>query len=108
MPIFEIGALSIDFSQRRVRVGGRDIDLTPQEFRLVYQLALHQGRVLMHEDLLQRIWGDGYQGQTEVLHTTVARLRRKLEEDPARPRYILTTRGVGYFLAKVAPTTRVV
>jgi DNA-binding response OmpR family regulator len=62
----------------------------------------------MHEDILQRIWGDGYQGQTEVLHTTVARLRRKLEEDPARPRYILTTRGVGYFLAKVAPTTRVV
>ena len=92
------GDLAIDFAQHRVMVGGRDVRLTPSEYKLLYHLALNAGRVLVHEELLQRVWGRGYAGETDLLHSAVRRLRRKLEPDQAAPRYVLTARGVGYWL----------
>src|SRR5919108_468620 len=98
-PVFVNGKLAIDFAARRIIVGGREVRLTPTEYRLLYHLALNAGRVLVHEELLRRVWGPGYEGQPAVLHTTVRRLRRKLEPDPAAPRYVLARRGLGYLLA---------
>jgi DNA-binding response OmpR family regulator len=97
------GDLAIDFGQRRVSVGGREVRLSPSEYKLLHQLALHAGRILVQEELLQRVWGRGYGGETELLHSAVRRLRRKIEPDPAEPRYVLTARGVGYWLANPGP-----
>ena len=98
--LFEADGLRIDFGQRRVSVGGRDVELTASEYRLLSQLALNAGRVLVQDELLRRVWGSGYEGASELLHTAIRRLRRKIESDPARPRYVLTKRGIGYFVPK--------
>ena len=102
-PPFASGGLAIDFAARRIIVGGREVQLTPTEYRLLHHLAANAGRVLVHEELLRRVWGPGYEGQPAVLHTTVRRLRRKLEPDPAAPRYVLARRGLGYTLAAPSP-----
>jgi two-component system KDP operon response regulator KdpE len=93
------GDLAVDFARHRVTLGGREVHLTPHEYRLLYHLASNAGRVLVHEEILRRVWGSGYEDQTEVLHTTVRRLRRKIEQDPSAPRHLLTRRGIGYMLA---------
>jgi len=97
---FESDGLRIDFGERRVSVGGRDMELTASEYRLLSELALNAGRVMVQDELLRRVWGSGYDGASELLHTAVRRLRRKIEADPARPRYIVTKRGIGYLLPK--------
>lgn len=97
---FENGALRVDFSERRVSVDGRDMELTAAEFRLLSELAQNAGRVMVHDELLHRVWGSGYEGASELLHTAIRRLRVKIEADPTRPRYILTKRGIGYFLPR--------
>ena len=96
----DFGDLHIDYPQHRVSVGGRDVDLTPGEYRLLERLALNAGRVVVQDDLLRRVWGEGYERETAVLQTAIRRLRSKIEDDPAAPRHILTKRGVGYWLAK--------
>ena len=95
----EIGDLRVDFERRRVSLAGREIRLTPTEFGLVEQLALHPGRVLTHAMLLERVWGGEYRDQTHYLYAYMGRLRQKLEADHAEPRYLLTEPGVGYRLA---------
>jgi len=90
------GDLRIDFAQRRVSVRGRDIPLTPTEYNLLFQLATNAGRVLTHEQLLARVWGEEYRDEVHYLKVYVGRLRNKLERDPAKPELILTVRGVGY------------
>ncbi len=102
-PSFESNGLHIDYAQHRVTVHAREVELTPSEYRLLAQLAANAGRVLVHEELLRRVWGPGYEGATELLHTAIRRLRRKIEDDPAAPAYIVTRRGVGYLLPS-APT----
>ena len=97
---FESGALRVDFSERRASVDGRDMELTAAEFRLLSELAQNAGRVMVHDELLHRVWGSGYEGASELLHTAIRRLRVKIEADPTRPRYILTKRGIGYFLPR--------
>ena len=97
---FENGALRVDFSERRVSVDGRDMELTAAEYRLLSELAHNAGRVMVHDELLHRVWGSGYEGASELLHTAIRRLRVKIEADPTRPRYILTKRGIGYFLPR--------
>ncbi len=92
------GDLKIDFQARRVTVRGEPISLTPTEYRLLTYLALNAGRVLTHRILLQAVWGPEYETEREYLWTYIRRLRQKLEEDPDRPRYILTEPGVGYRL----------
>jgi two-component system KDP operon response regulator KdpE len=100
--VFVSGDLAVDFTARRVVVAGREVHLTPAEYKLLHHLALNAGRILVQEELLRRVWGPGYEGQPEVLHTTIRRLRRKIEPDPAAPRYVLTRRSIGYLLAAPA------
>ena len=94
--MFRSGALEIDFSQRRVTLNGIDVDLTPTEFRILAQLAQNQGRTLVQEELLRRVWGEGYETDAPLLHTAIRRLRQKLGEDAEAPRYVVTRRGIGY------------
>ena len=94
----DLGDLHIDYAQHRVSIDGRDVDLTPGEYRLLERLALNAGRVVVQEELLRRVWGEGFEGDTALLQTAIRRLRSKIEDDPAAPRHILTKRGVGYWL----------
>jgi DNA-binding response OmpR family regulator len=94
-----IGDLSIDYGQHRVTMSGRDVDLTPVEYRVLAYLAQNAGRVITQDLLLTHVWGDEYEGESHLLQVNVNRLRRKLEPDPTHPRYLLTKTGVGYLLA---------
>ena len=97
--IVNVHGIEIDPAKRRVRVDGRDIDLTDQEFRMLHLLATHVGIVFSREALLAKIWrGDTFVTVRSV-DTLVKRLRRRIEVDPANPRYLLTVWGVGYKFA---------
>lgn len=93
------GDVSIDFGRRQVRVRGREVDLTPTEFKLLSQLVANSGRVMFHQELLSRIWGVNYRDEVEYLRVYVRYLREKIEDDPSRPKYILSKPGVGYSFA---------
>jgi two-component system KDP operon response regulator KdpE len=94
-----IDDLVINLARRRVIRGDQEIRLTPTEYKLLYELATHAGKVLLHSDLLARVWGPEYRDEVDYLWTYVRYLRNKLEPDPAHPRYILSEPGVGYYLA---------
>ncbi len=98
------GELTIDFSQHLVALGGREVALTPTEFSILAYLAQNAGRIVTQDLLLEHVWGSEYLGESHMLQVNVNRLRRKLEEDPTRPRYILTKVGVGYSLASLPPS----
>jgi two-component system KDP operon response regulator KdpE len=98
-PAFGVGELKVDLAARRVSVAGREAKLTPIEWRLLAALVKHAGMVLTHRQLLRDVWGPPYVEQSHTLRVHMASLRRKLESDPARPRYLLTEIGVGYRLA---------
>ncbi len=95
-PILEFGDLRIDFERRTVTRGGEDVHLTPTEYEVLKFLAQHAGKVLTHRMLLQHVWGADRIEETQYLHVLMSHLRRKLEPQPARPKYILTEPGVGY------------
>ena len=97
---FEAAGLRIDLAARRVTVHGREVELTASEYRLLAELAANAGRVMVHDELLRRVWGDGYDGASELLHTAIRRLRRKIGDDGSLTSHILTRRGIGYVLAK--------
>ena len=100
-PPVRVHGIDIDLSRRRVRIDGRDVDVTDQEFRLLHLLATHAGIVFSREALLGKIWrGDTYVTVRSV-DTLVKRLRRRIEADPAHPRFLLTVWGVGYKFADV-------
>jgi two-component system, OmpR family, KDP operon response regulator KdpE len=99
---FEAGPLRIDLGKRRVTVEGREVRLTPLEYRLLTTLARHPGRVLTHDMLLREVWGPGHVQQHHYLRVYMAQLRHKIEKDPARPRLLLTEPGVGYRMAETA------
>jgi len=88
--------LSIDFSRRRIVVRGKEVHLRPTEFRLLYHLVSNAGQVLTHETLLRRVWGYEYRDEDQYLWLYITYLRRKLEEDPKHPAYIIGERGIGY------------
>ncbi len=94
-----IGDLIIDYAQHLVRMAGQEVTLTPIEYRLLAYLAQNAGRVVTQDLLLEHVWGAEYVGESHMLQVNINRLRRKLEADPARPRYILTKVGIGYLLA---------
>jgi two-component system KDP operon response regulator KdpE len=98
-PIFVCGDLRVDFNHHRVTVGGQEIKLTNTEFRLLAVLARNAGQVMPNELLLNRVWGPEAVDEVDYVKVFAYRLRRKIEPDPARPRYLLTERGVGYWLA---------
>jgi two-component system, OmpR family, KDP operon response regulator KdpE len=99
-PIFRSGELTVDLTRRVVLLAEREIDLTPVEYGLLKALVTHAGKVLTHGQLLAQVWGPGYQNQRHLLQVNVSNLRRKLEADPTRPRYITTEPGVGYRLTE--------
>ncbi len=93
---FRFGKLAIDYAQRRVRLSGRTVELTPTEYGLLYELSVHAGRVLTHDHLLQRVWGPERMGEPWLVREVVKRLRGKLGDDANRPTYIFTEPRVGY------------
>ena len=96
--VFRAGELEIDFERRRVSVGGDEVHLTPTEYALLKALATHPDKVLTDRMLLQQVWGVEYGSEDHYLHVYVARLRKKLEADPQKPRFLVTEPGVGYRL----------
>src|SRR6476659_5316425 len=96
---FEIGDLKVDLATRRVFVADSEVHLTPLEYKLVVTMVQNAGKVLTHRQLLEKVWGPHQVRETHYLRVFMASLRRKLEADPARPRYLLTEQGIGYRMA---------
>ena len=97
--VFSQGDVVVDLSRRHVTKGDRAVKLTPTEYALLRLLIQHAGRVLTHRQILKEVWGPEYMDETHYLRVYFGQLRQKLEDDPARPRLILTEPGVGYRLA---------
>jgi two-component system KDP operon response regulator KdpE len=98
-PIVRFGNVQADFEKRLITVGGQEVHLTPNEYKLLQVLTKHAGRVVTQRQLLNEVWGPQHTEQSQYLRVYVAQLRRKLEQDPARPRYLQTEPGVGYRLS---------
>lgn len=99
MTEFKLYDLEVDFRRHHVRLKTKEVHLTPTEYELLRVIIQNSGQVLLHGDLLSRVWGEEYRNDLAILRVNVSRLRQKLEEDPRQPRYILTVSGVGYTLA---------
>jgi len=98
MPVFHSGDLSVDLTRRHVTLKGVEIKLSAKEFDLLQCLVKHAGKVLTHQFLLREVWGPANADDVQYLRVYIRTLRQKLEEDPTRPRYLLTETGVGYRL----------
>ena len=96
---FEVGGLVIDYAKYRVYVDGNDVELTQNEYRLVALLGQYAGTVLTYADLIRRMWGPNAKQDNQILRVNMANIRRKIEKDPAHPRYIFTETGIGYRMA---------
>lgn len=99
-PSFASGDLNIDFAQHQVKIGDSEIVLPPTEYRILCLLARNAGRVITHEQLLTEVWGREYRGDTHILQVAIARLRKRLGDDPGNPKYIATRPGIGYTFKK--------
>ena len=97
---YSLGDLTIDYAGHRVAVSGRAVRLTPTEYALLFELSVHAGRVLTHDQLLQQVWGPERTGEPWLAREVVKRLRRKLGDDANSPAYIFTEPRVGYRMAK--------
>jgi two-component system, OmpR family, KDP operon response regulator KdpE len=97
-PVFRAGDIEIDFSARRVKRAGQVVRLTPIEYRLLTLLATNADRVMTHRQILREVWGPAHVEHEHYTRIYMGHLRRKLEADPARPRYLLTETAVGYRL----------
>ena len=96
--VFAVGGIEVDLLRRQVRANGKEIHLTPNEFKLLSALVKHAGMVMTHQQLLKEVWGLGSAEQSHYVRVYMNQLRQKLEADPARPQYLLTEPGVGYRL----------
>jgi two-component system KDP operon response regulator KdpE len=99
-PVIEVGELVVDLPKREVRMAGQPVHLTPHQYDLLRVLALNVGKLLTQRQLLQEVWGPGYSDAANLLQVNVSQLRRKIEPDRARPRYLLTETGAGYRLVE--------
>jgi two-component system KDP operon response regulator KdpE len=99
--VITVGPVRIDQPRHEVTVDGQVVHLTPIEFKLLLELARSAGRVLTHQHLLREVWGPEVVEQSQYLRVHVAALRRKIERDPARPRWLVTEAGVGYRLRDI-------
>jgi two-component system KDP operon response regulator KdpE len=97
-PVFSVGDLIVDMAARQVTVHQKQVHLTPLEYKLLCTLVKNAGKVLTHRYLLKEVWGPGHAEETHSLRVFMTSLRRKLEDDSARPRYLVTEPGVGYRL----------
>lgn len=95
---FKIGDIEVDFLKRQVTSNGEELHLTPIEYKLLSTLIKYSGRVVTHNHLLREAWGAEYSGETHYLRVYMAQLRRKMEKNPAQPKFLITEPGVGYRL----------
>lgn len=95
-PLIAFGKVTIDLALRLVKIQHETIKLTATEYALLVLLVKNEGRVLTHQYILKEVWGNGYADQTQYLRVFIAQLRKKLEQDPNRPKHILTESGIGY------------
>lgn len=94
--VITLDGVQIDFKARAVKTQGKDVQLTRKEFELLWYLASHAGEVIPHRKLLQAVWGPDYGDEAEYLRVCINHLRKKIEPNPASPKYILTALGMGY------------
>ncbi len=99
---FTCDDISVDFVRRRVEVRGQEVALTLTEYKLLCQLVSNTGRVMLHRELLTRVWGPEYGDEVEYLRAYIRHLRQKIEEDPHHPKYILSKPGIGYIFVSPA------
>jgi two-component system KDP operon response regulator KdpE len=97
-PVFTFDQLKIDLARRSVTLANEPVPLTPTEYDLLRVLVMNTGRVLTHRQLLRQVWGAPYENELHMLRVNISNLRRKIEADPSRPRFIITEPGVGYRL----------
>jgi two-component system KDP operon response regulator KdpE len=102
IPVFKAGNLKIDFTNRLVSINDEEIKLTRTEYELLAYLANNAGKVLTHREILHGVWGPEYGDELEYVRTFINQLRRKIEEDPANPLYIITEQRTGYRFVKPA------
>ena len=95
-PVIDVGELRLDLEQHALYRDGELVQLTPHEFRLVRLFAQNVGKLLTHKTILNEVWGPAYQSESHYIHVYVSQLRRKVERDPTRPKYLLTEPGAGY------------
>jgi two-component system KDP operon response regulator KdpE len=96
--VMEFGTLRIDLIRREVTLGGKEVHLTPIEYKLLVLLAQNAGRVLTHQQILKEVWGPSYASQAHYVRVHMAELRKKIEANPARPKLLVTEPGIGYRL----------
>jgi len=99
-PVVELGDLVVDLERRLVTLRGEPVPLTPTEFELLRLFVRNEGKLLTHPTILREVWGPRYGAESHYLHVYVSQLRRKIEPDPARPRFLLTEPGAGYRLVR--------
>lgn len=97
-PLFQVGELRVDLAKRQVHLGDEELHLTPTEYRLLVVLCRNAGKVVTHKQLLKEVWGPDSVYENQYLRVYMGQLRRKIEKDPTRPRYLRTETGVGYRL----------
>ena len=95
-PVLQVRGVRVDLAKRMVTVEEKEVSLTPTEYDLLHLLIQNAGKVLTHRQLLFKVWGPGYESEPHLLRVNISNLRRKIEVDPSRPRYIVTEPGVGY------------
>lgn len=96
-PLFTAGALQVDFVRRQITVEGQEISLTPTEYDILKVMAQNAGKVMTHVQIIHKVWGIAYgENESHLLRVNISNLRRKIEQDPTRPRLIITEPGVGY------------
>jgi two-component system KDP operon response regulator KdpE len=100
IPVFQAGNLKIDFTSRLVSINDEEIKLTRTEYELLAYLAINAGKILTHREILHSVWGPEYGDELEYVRTFINQLRRKIEEDPVNPRYIITEQRTGYRFVK--------
>ena len=96
VPVVEFGDLSVDLDRKLVMRAGEPLSLTPTEFDLLRLFVRNEGKLLTHPMILREVWGPNYGGESHYLHVYISQLRRKIEPDPTRPRFLLTESGAGY------------
>jgi two-component system KDP operon response regulator KdpE len=100
-PVYQADQLTVDLTQREVTVDGQVANLTPTEYDILRVLIQNAGKVLTHQQLIHLVWGNNYEADSHLLRVNISNLRRKIEADPSRPRFIMTEPGVGYRLKTV-------
>jgi two-component system KDP operon response regulator KdpE len=99
LPVFECGEMKVDLVRRLVTLGGNEVHLSRKEYDILAFLVTHAGRVVTHQQLLRAVWGTPYAEEVQYVRVYMRQLRQKIEDNPTRPRYLLTEPGVGYRLA---------